>query len=337
MSILAATPLAVAQSDVGPVSLYVFTAVIAVVAAFATGLLRKDAVSGPSRLPEIEGATWRLLFSLSCGFMMWISVQMIYGSVVRMQMQKTAPAAAVDESMLRPGDWAFLATVPYVVGFLTLLLVDAFLLDGSQGIERLGLRRHPLAGALKGAVGILIAWPLLQLLSAATEMAYDRLHYAHPQEHELLKALGESPNSTVRVALIIGAVILAPLFEEYVFRAHIQTFLRELLIRATRLRAGWTVPQEIPATDVGTLEYARPPRSGAWSQPVAWQSWLAIFIASVIFTSVHPMWMWPPIFFLALCLGYAYERTGNLWTTIVMHGLFNAVNTLAYLSLGHGG
>jgi membrane protease YdiL (CAAX protease family) len=336
MSILAATPLAVAQSDVGPTALYVFAAGIAVAAAFATGLLRKDAVSGPSRLPAMEAAIWRLLFSLSCGFMMWISVQMIYGSIIRVQMQKTAPSAVMTESTLRPGDWAFLATVPYVVGFLTLLVADSFLLDGGKGIERLGLRRHPLTGALKGAVGILIAWPMLQLLSAATEMAYDRLHYAHPQEHELLKALGDTPNSAIRIALIFGAVILAPLFEEYVFRAHIQTFLRELLIRATRPRLGWTEPQETPIRDTGTLQYGRPPQVLAWPQSVAWQSWLAIFIASAIFTSVHPMWMWPPIFFLALCLGYAYERTGNLWTTIVMHSLFNAINTLAYLSLGHG-
>ena len=39
----------------------------------------------------------------------------------------------------------------------------------------------------------------------------------------------------------------------------------------------------------------------------------------------------PPIFLLALCLGYAYERTGNLWTTITMHALFNTTCTLLFI------
>jgi membrane protease YdiL (CAAX protease family) len=44
--------------------------------------------------------------------------------------------------------------------------------------------------------------------------------------------------------------------------------------------------------------------------------------------------MWPPIFFLAICLGYAYERTGSLWTSIVMHSLFNATSTYLFLNQG---
>ena len=36
--------------------------------------------------------------------------------------------------------------------------------------------------------------------------------------------------------------------------------------------------------------------------------------------------MMPPLFVLAVCFGYVYERTGKLWVPIVMHALFNAVS-----------
>jgi len=45
--------------------------------------------------------------------------------------------------------------------------------------------------------------------------------------------------------------------------------------------------------------------------------------------------MWPAIFCLAIGLGYAYERTGNLWTCITIHCLFNSVSTFIYLLTTH--
>jgi membrane protease YdiL (CAAX protease family) len=59
--------------------------------------------------------------------------------------------------------------------------------------------------------------------------------------------------------------------------------------------------------------------------------WLAVVITSVIFAVVHPLWMAPLIFVLSICLGYAYERTGNLWVPIVMHALFNTSSTIVFL------
>jgi membrane protease YdiL (CAAX protease family) len=38
--------------------------------------------------------------------------------------------------------------------------------------------------------------------------------------------------------------------------------------------------------------------------------------------------MSPLIFVLSLCLGYAYERTGNLWVPITIHALFNTIETV---------
>ena len=39
----------------------------------------------------------------------------------------------------------------------------------------------------------------------------------------------------------------------------------------------------------------------------------------------------PPIFILSMCLGYAYERTKNLWTSIIVHASFNAASVAMFL------
>ena len=64
-----------------------------------------------------------------------------------------------------------------------------------------------------------------------------------------------------------------------------------------------------------------------------WPPILAILITSLCFSVVHPMWTWPVIFVLSCFLGYAYERTGNLWTCVTIHAAFNAFSTIVYLTL----
>jgi len=55
----------------------------------------------------------------------------------------------------------------------------------------------------------------------------------------------------------------------------------------------------------------------------------AIIISAAIFAMFHgSVAAFPPIFFLAVFLAYAYERTGSLWTPIAMHFVFNGLNML---------
>ena len=51
-----------------------------------------------------------------------------------------------------------------------------------------------------------------------------------------------------------------------------------------------------------------------------------------MFAGVHQPWTLPPIFVLSVCLGLAYERTGNLWVPVVMHAAFNGLMTAFFLS-----
>jgi len=344
MSILAAA--AGTVSDSGGLSLTSgvligFALLACLCGAIATGLFRSRSVSGPLRLLPGYDPLWRLMFASSAGCFIWLASQRFYFAVVHAG-DSSAAAATVTETVLRPRDWAFLSTVPLLLGFAATLAADTAML-GSSGVERLGMRRHRLRGAAMGLLGIIIAFPLVFFVSEITESIYQTLHYSHPQEHELLKVMGDSGTGFARVALIFGAVILAPLFEETLFRGHLQTFLRELFCRLSGVLP--VIPASSPPglLDPG-LAYAQAgpaalidPGSTSITpaRPVGWQTWLAILLASALFALVHPAWMRPTIFFLAICLGYAYERTGNLWTNVVMHAIFNAVNTALFLQTDH--
>jgi hypothetical protein len=60
------------------------------------------------------------------------------------------------------------------------------------------------------------------------------------------------------------------------------------------------------------------------------QPWLAIFISSAIFALLHNTFLKIiPIFTLGLCLGIIYHVTRNLWYTIIIHFLNNALAVLS--------
>jgi len=110
-------------------------------------------------------------------------------------------------------------------------------------------------------------------------------------KHELLEIMDQAPSPLLKVLIAFGAIIVAPLFEEFLFRGHLQT----LLSRATR------------------------------------HPWLAVLIASILFALVHHWSIWLPIFTLSVCLGYMYERTGNLWVSVLMHAMFNGFSIIINL------
>jgi membrane protease YdiL (CAAX protease family) len=104
-----------------------------------------------------------------------------------------------------------------------------------------------------------------------------------PPAHEMLEVLTSNPAAWLRIADIAAAGFAAPVAEELLFRGVLQTFLRYALK----------------------------------------STWPAIILAAAAFAMLHSWWTWPQIFFLGLCLGFVYERTGNLWMTIGIHSLFN--------------
>ena len=116
--------------------------------------------------------------------------------------------------------------------------------------------------------------------------------------HETLRKLKEEFSPQLLISVIIGAVILAPLFEEMIFRGILQTSLLNLLGQ---------------------------------------RRWPTLIISSLLFSLTH-WWVVPwqgllPLFIIGLVFGYVYERTGSLLTSVVTHALFNASN-IAILMIG---
>ena len=288
----------------------------------ALRMLRPARVSSPDRLPP-GVSVWPLVAVLGLGLCCWYVIPLTYFSIKQVRLiDREGPQARLDPSHLSAADLAFLATVPPVCGLLALLVGDAvvrrrFRIDLGYGLRRLG------KGLLLGILGSLCVVPVVDGFMVLVEWAYRAVGYEHAKEHDLLRALGESTDRTTEIVLIIGAALLAPVFEELLFRGHVQTLLRSGMARLRELGRERDPGAEVPAS---------PQAAGI---PVS-TSWVAILATAMLFALVHPMWTWPAIFLLAVCLGYAYERTGNLWVPVVIHAVFNTTSTLFYLYAGGG-
>jgi len=94
-----------------------------------------------------------------------------------------------------------------------------------------------------------------------------------------------------KILIAVSATILAPLQEEVLFRGLLQSMLRK---------------------------YIKP--------------WPAILLTSILFAAVHqePQNI-PALFVLSLVLGYNYERTGRLFSSILIHVLFNGTMIVLHL------
>jgi membrane protease YdiL (CAAX protease family) len=187
-------------------------------------------------------------------------------------------------------------TVVYgmVMDAAVLIAALAVTLTRPQGARRLGIN---LSRFPRGFLGGIFAIALvLPLMDCVGALTELMLKWLHksPPPHDLLQILNAHPAPWLRAADVLSACVLAPLAEEMFFRGLVQTALRYLLNRP----------------------------------------WVAVFLTAAFFAMVHQWWTWPEILFLGICLGYAYERTGNLWLSVTMHALFNLTSVWLFVHFG---
>ncbi len=285
-----------------------------------TGAFRAWSVIGPSRHWRVH--TRPLAILMIAAITIWFAVQAGFVAYQQKMHEDETGQAKFDPESLTTNDWAFLSVVPGTVGIILLL---AGHLGGKTGAPReLGFAPSQfIPGLLGGILGLLVVLPIMLWWMMFLEWFYNVIHLQHPNEHDLLRVIKSAPPGAAKVAIIIGATVVAPVFEEFVFRGHLQTLLVRLFTERRATAPGFPLSPELASSEAMTsvLEVNRSPS----------RYWMAIVLSSIVFALIHPPWMAPAIFVLSLCLGYLYQRTGLLWATIVLHSLFNIYNTVVFL------
>jgi membrane protease YdiL (CAAX protease family) len=142
----------------------------------------------------------------------------------------------------------------------------------------------PVRAAGWGAIFGLGALPVIGLVIIANDLVYRLLHQ-HPSEQAIVEVFLKTRSSSLLTLLVIFAVVVAPVFEEFIFRGFAYPVLKQQL---------------------GTGRA------------------LLIVSAAFALNHLHgPSLL--PLFVLALGLGLAYELTGSLVASMTMHALFNSI------------
>jgi len=176
---------------------------------------------------------------------------------------------------------------------VTILTAKVFFVEGLKGF---GLNLKTIGrDFLAGVVNLLSIWPIL-LAAILLTSRMGQLVFGEDfqmEKHEALKTLTTYPQWPVNLSVVISAVVVAPIFEETVFRGLFQSVVRRFLP----------------------------------------DPWIAILIAAGIFALAHAnLSHWPALFVLGVCMGYSYEKSGSLWRPIFIHAVFNATGIVGIFS-----
>ncbi|HEY7087449.1 MAG TPA: CPBP family intramembrane glutamic endopeptidase [Tepidisphaeraceae bacterium] len=241
-----------------------------------------------------------LLWAITiAGFSAWLLVGSAYAATKVAEHGTPATQASTQPLSYTPYETVILGVIGSCAVALTIIASNILVRPG--GLRRLGLGERALPrGLLIGVAASLIVIPLVYGSAMATQKVWDALGLEYPTAHPLLRIMDQQhSDALLRSMVIISAILLAPLSEELLFRAQLQTAFRYTLDN--------TATRALPAL-------------------------AAVLLTSAVFTLFHgEFWMMPPIFLLSLILGWVYERTRNLWATIVIHACFNASSVAYFL------
>ena len=176
------------------------------------------------------------------------------------------------------------------IGLIVSLLAFAYV-HFARRLKGLGLNPKTIIKDIPAAaIHYVCVLPLVLVAVLITDYVGGLLDF-DLQTNEGLSVILDFPQLHFRILMFFFTVVVAPVFEELLFRGFFQSMLR-----------GYT---EKP--------------------------WVAIFATSTIFATLHPWTHWPALFILSCCMGYAYEKSGSLFRCIFIHAIFNGINVTAAL------
>ncbi len=228
-----------------------------------------------------EPVPWRLADAVVCFLLQVGGVELLASLLMgtRAQLRHSTSGRLI----------ANLIAAAFVLGLVVLYLRLA---SGARGRD-FGFHSQAISRKfLQGMAGCAIALPVVYLIHAVAVQVWN------PQSHLVQKMIEEDRSIATAVLVLVGAVLVAPVVEEVVFRGVL-------------LASVWK---------------ALPARSARWTT-------LGNIVVSLIFAGMHAA-QWPapiPLFALSLVLGELYRRTGSLLPPIVAHACFNGLSALALL------
>ena len=207
----------------------------------------------------------------------------------------------------------------------------------------------------RGLIGLVMLAPPVYVLQAILVTVWK------PSSHLLVELFKGTPNPVFFIVLFVAAAIVAPLFEELMFRVILQGFLErafthrgplwELLFDRPRglplAVAAEPLPESLEppiaavlAPSTGGLNPYDSPQDVSEPEFVAEvvddqqpelrgpAAWLPIGISAIVFALMH--WShgpdWVPLTFLAAGMGYLYQRTHRLVPSLIVHAGLNALS-----------
>lgn len=223
----------------------------------------------------------------------------------------------------RPPPWTardLLIINGLIQGSLIVLLPVVLRISSGARLLDLGFhRREWLRNVGRGLVTCALVAPGCYLMMAALSRV------SPGPEHPVVEMLRHERSVAVLMLAVVTAVVLAPIFEELLFRGILLGWMATALERAAdgRFAAG-------PESDESGVALPLPLSSRESREAGSALRALPAVLTSALFALMHrgqgpaPI----PLFFLALALAHLARRTGSLWAPIALHAAFNGVSTL---------
>ena len=180
--------------------------------------------------------------------------------------------------------------------FFSIVIILAAKMTFARGLKGFGLNPKTLPKDLGVSFANLLAVFPIVIAGLAVVILTGKLIFGPDfqfDSHQSLTTIRLCDSPLKLTIMLLMIIVITPTFEELLFRGLIQS----------------TIASYLPS------------------------KWLSILIASVVFSMLHQPTHWPAIFALSVCLGYSYEKSNSLFRPILIHAIFNAVNTACALSI----
>ena len=296
---------------------------------------RPRSALGPERMTPGQSVGW-LWGKFVLAVLAFFGVQVAYLTFIGFRSHHADKSAAVGGAAL-----LVVSLGSQVAALATLLALNG--LDPARPLRRLGITSANVLPGLKvAAVSLVAILPIVYIATLINALARHGLGLPNDVEHPMIELLGKNDSAAMIALTLLAASVFAPLLEELLFRGHLQTAIGYTVSRLFGRREAEPVaiapyaadpPIPPPPPVPPFLNYQSAPVLPPAAGPGIGSRWAGILLASAVFASVHPPFSIPVVFVLAICLGYVYERTGNLWATIFIHCAFNTIQLALFLLL----